>query len=177
MSENPREKQARAEFERLSETLRKLSRARYLASAWSYGDELGLDIADDGHGTPDGHLDKWTLATRASRWLLLSPSRLVAHDRDHKDSALTAFEALEGTTIRTAEARYEDYALTVTFSNDYRFVILTNQRRRMKYAELALWQLYTPYNIVIEVQPNGDIDFVPGHVVDDLAYIRQTRGR
>jgi hypothetical protein len=177
MSQKSREEQARAEFERLSETLRKLSGAGFLRAAWSYGDELGIDIADEGHGTPDGSLEKWTLTTRASRWLLLSPSRLVAHDRDPKDSELTVFGTLEGTTIRTTEARFEDYALTVTFSNDYRFVVLTSQRRRMKYAELALWQLFTPYNIVIDVQPNGDIDFVPGHIVDDQAYIRQMRGR
>jgi len=119
-----------------------------LGAAWSYGDELGLDIASEGHGAPDGSPGEWSITTRASRWLLLSPSRLIAHDRDPKDSELPFFGALEGTTIRAAEARFEDYALTVTLSNDYRFVILTNRRRRMKYSDLALWRLYAPHHVI-----------------------------
>jgi hypothetical protein len=165
------------EFQRLGEELRKLSGSSFLGAAWSYGDELHVDTSGEGHRTPGRHGQDWTVGTRASRWLLLSPTRLVAHDRDAKDPGLTAFKPLEGSTIRSAEARFEDYALTLTFSNDYRFVILTTKRRRIALPDLALWCIYTPYGTVVEAQENGDVDFIPGDVVDDVAYRREARGR
>lgn len=63
--------------------------------------------------------------TRASRWLLLSSTALVAHDRDAKATELNALKPVPG--------------------------------------------------VVIDVQPNGGIDFIPGDVVDDVEYRRRMR--
>lgn len=163
-----------AEFERLDRIMRQFCGKRLLRTAWSYGDELLIEVLSGSELRSGRDAQEWTVATRASRWLLLSATGLVAHDRDPKDPKLTAFQELEGTTVRSAEVRPEDYALTLTFDNNYRFVILTNKRRRLRLPDLALWRLYTP-DQTIDVQPNGDIDFVPADVVDDVAYRRRMR--
>lgn len=168
MSTESRKEQHEREFARLNDTLRELNGTRASRVAWSYGDELHVELS---HRTEA----VWAITTQASRWLLLSSKRLVAHDRDPKDAELSAFKPLEGAAVSSAEMRFEDYALTVNFDNGYRFVILTIKRRRTRLPDLPLWQLYTPSQVVIDVQPNGDIDFYPGEVVDDVAYRRRMR--
>ncbi len=166
MTRGPKaEEQRRREFERLNDTLAMMGGRSFLTATWSYGEELHLHVAGEGGNPSRSDPESWVITTRASRWVLLSGSAVVSRDVDEKDPELRRFRALQDATIVSAKARFEDYALCMSFSNDYRFLILTKKRRSMKKPDLELWQVYAPnLDIVIDVQPNGRIDFVPGAV-------------
>lgn len=152
------------EHQRLEKYLAAVENGQLDSSAWSYGNELLLEFRCAGG-------DKATLSTRASRWVLLSPTGIAARDGDARDNALEAFSAARGATVASASVRIEDYALTLAFSNGYRFVVLTTRPRATKLVDLALWELLLREEVVY-VQPNGYVDVVPGELTETEAYER-----
>jgi hypothetical protein len=51
-----------------------------------------------------------------------------------------------------------------SFTNGYKFVLLTSKPRRIKPPAIPLWELSTPYGKAIFVQRNGYVNIVPEDV-------------
>ena len=89
---------------------------------------------------------------------------MVARNKDPQDHELRRFEPLIGEQVASADARAQVYALSISFTNGYKFVLLTSKPRRIKPPAIPLWELSTPYGKAIFVQRNGYVDIVPEDV-------------
>ena len=64
----------------------------------------------------------------------------------------------------TCRFNHYDVCCSISFTNGYKFVLLTSKPRRIKPPAIPLWELSTPYGKAIFVQRNGYVDIVPEDV-------------
>jgi len=126
-------------------------------ASFSYGDELDLHI---GAKIPYKHKfftgkkkGEWILGSRGTDWLLYSNKEKIVSSEDDPDVMREKVKIIENTKIVNFRTNYPDLSLTVNFSNGCELTIIPNTEEDDKYDDISYWELFTPYDMVLEVGP------------------------
>jgi hypothetical protein len=126
------------------------------SASLSYGDELTLDI---GEKIPckqkvmaGKYQGEWILGTRGSEWSLESPSGIITSTAEPAEVFEEKVKVIEGTTITDIDTNYPDLVLIVGFSNGYQLKVFPDLEDDF---ELSYWELFTPNNRLVTLEPGG----------------------
>lgn len=123
----------------------------------SYGDELCLEI---GKKLPYTHKffagqnkGEWGFGTRGTDWQLISPKGIIITSSvENVEVFKEKVKIIEGTTITAFETHYPDLILTVGFSNGCELKLFPDLEDD---SEVSYWELFTPYNMLLTIEPGG----------------------
>jgi hypothetical protein len=131
----------------------------------SYGDELCLDI---GARLPYSQKvmagkekGEWILGTRGSAWILTSSDETLASSDEDPDVFKRALHCIEGAAIVAFETRFPDLVLTITFSNGCKLTVFTSNEDNF---DLPYWELFTPYDMVLQTGPGAMWSYIRSDV-------------
>jgi hypothetical protein len=99
----------------------------------------------------------WILGTRATQWRLDSPSQTLVSSNDDLEIIRQKVDAIKDSTITGIETHYRNLALTVTFSNEYKLILLPNSKDNV---DLPYWEIFTPYQMVLKVGPGARWSYI-----------------
>jgi hypothetical protein len=126
------------------------------SASLSYGDELTLDI---GEKIPckqkvmaGKYQGEWILGTRGSEWSLESASGIITSTAEPAEVFKEKVTVIEGTTITDVDTNYPDLVLIVGFSNGYQLKVFPDLEDDF---ELSYWELFTPNNRLVTLEPGG----------------------
>jgi hypothetical protein len=119
----------------------------------SYGDELSLDIGKKipypqkaMAGREGG---SWILGCRASKWVLESPSQVIASSQLTSEEIKQKIKVVEGTKIANFKIDYPDLILRVEFSTGCELKVFPD----LEDLDLSDWELFTPDDMLVEMGP------------------------
>ena len=120
----------------------------------SYGDELILDIGariPASHGMAAGReKGAWILGTRGSDWSLEYLGKKMVSSEEDSEIVKQTIKAIEGGAIAAFKIRYPDLLLAVEFSNGYKLKVFPDLEGD---SDLSYWELFAPYNMLLELRP------------------------
>lgn len=125
--------------------------------AFTYGGELTLHFGRRlSYGTPqlaDEKHGEWELDTRASSWVLFTPSGAVS-DRDGEEANLEVkLRALQGREVTRINVGVPDNVLSVEFGGQHMFQIVPKKTRIAKKDDLSDWELFMPHHQMVTFGP------------------------
>lgn len=118
----------------------------------SYGDEItlhiGAKIPYSQKSMTGREKGAWILGTQATQWRLDSPSETLVSSNDDPEIIRQKVDVIKESTIADIETNYQNLALTVTFSNRCKLILLPNREDDV---DLPYWEMFTPYQMVLKV--------------------------
>lgn len=127
----------------------------------SYGDELtlhiGAKIPYSQKSMTGREKGAWILGTRATQWRLDSPTQTLVSSNDEPEIIRHKVDAIKDSTIAGIETYYRNLALTVTFSNGYKLILLPSSEDNV---DLPYWEMFTPYQMVLKVGPGARWSYI-----------------
>ncbi len=127
----------------------------------SYGDELSLHMGARLPYSQKSMAGKekgsWILGTRLTPWRLDSASEILATSEEDPEILKQKVHAIEGTTITMLETSYPELALSVTFSNGCKLMLIPDAEDD---SNLPYWELFTPYQMLLKVGPGSIWSYV-----------------
>lgn len=122
----------------------------------TYGNELTLHI-----GAKIPYLQKsmlakekgaWILGTRATRWRIDFRGDTLVDSNNDLETIKQKVAAIESNTITNIKISYENLALTVSFTNQSKLILLPNSEEDV---DLPDWEIFTPYHMVLKFGPGA----------------------
>ncbi len=127
----------------------------------SYGDELTLHIGARITYSQKSMAGKekgaWILGTRATQWRIDGSSETLVSANDDPEIIRQKVNAIKDSTIAGIETEYCNLALTVTFSNGCKLILLPNSEDDV---DLPYWEMFTPHQMVLKVGPGGRWSYI-----------------
>jgi hypothetical protein len=144
-----------ADLDRLQEIIQGILGQLCWSVRFSYGDELNVHVGARIPSTRPALAGRekgaWILGTRGTAWRLESPSGILASSDSDPLQARQRLSAIEGTTIAAFEVNAGNRALTVSFANGCRLLVLPSPEDDAW--DLPYWELFTPGHMVLTFGP------------------------
>lgn len=129
----------------------------------SYGDELDLHIGDKipyQHKSLRGKLKgSWILGSRCTDWELKLGNKLIVNSQS--DKIIEKISVIENQTITDINISYPELILSLKFSNQSEFRILSDLEDD---SGVACWELFTPNHKLLQIEPDYLWSYLPSDV-------------
>lgn len=129
----------------------------------SYGEELDLHIGDKIPYQEKSMRGKfkgsWILGSRCTNWELKLGDQVIVNSEseDIKDK----ISVMENQTITDINISYPELILSLKFSNQYEFSILSDLEDD---SGVSCWELFTPNHKLLQLEPNSVWSYLPSDV-------------
>ncbi|MFN8376433.1 MAG: hypothetical protein U0694_26625 [Anaerolineae bacterium] len=114
-----------------------------------YGDELKLDIGKRVPAKVVRDRGEWYLGSRGTDWTLQQDGKVVLTSDEEPEKINREIQVILHNPIVSLEAVYPSLGLAIKFANGYMLSI--NPKKEDDDFEVAYWELFTPYGMVLKV--------------------------
>ncbi len=148
-----------SDLEPVNNILRQLIGQPWWKAMLSYGDELRLDMGEKQEETNPKLRDRekgaWILGLRTSEWKYEINGQEVISSESDSDAIKDYFKSMSNLIVTNFSVLEPILGLTLKFSNNGVLTAMPDEDED----ELAYWELFTPFDTLLEVGPGKTISY------------------